>query len=285
MKKILLAATLILFAVPALNLGALGQALAQPPAVVTDITQAFIKGGLVAKGEGVPKEGITNLGQRELTAKRAATAVAQRNLAEILNGVRVSGQTTIKDAALESDFIRSTVNGIIHAKPIYEAYDPIKEVATVYLSVGIDGPNGLTGQILPQLLPLLPPPPPAYVPPVPTPPAPHAYDALILDITAHIFKPALINRILAQNGEILYDPTKIAQNILVERGAGDYTNDIGKAKAILSERGVRNPLIIKAAGVVKLTDVQVSTDDATNIFAANQKANFLEGAKVVFVLK
>ena len=90
---------------------------------------------------------------------------------------------------------------------------------------------------------------------------------------------------MAQNDEILYDPTKIAQDILVERGAGEYTNDVGKAKAILSERGSKNPLVIKAKGVVKLTDVQVSGDDAATIFTANQKANFLEGAKVVFVLK
>ena len=101
----------------------------QPPREVTDITQAFIKGGFVVKGEGVPKEGVTHPGQKELTAKRAAIVVAQRNLAEILNGVRISGQTTVKDAALESDLIRSSVEGMIKdIKPIYEAYDSLKEV-------------------------------------------------------------------------------------------------------------------------------------------------------------
>ena len=262
----------------------------QPPQIVTDQTQAFIKGSFVVKGEGVPLKDTTHPGQKELTAKRAAMVVAQRNMAELLNGVRIFGQTTVKDAALESDLIRSSVEGIIRdIKPIYEAYDQLKEVAVVYISIGIDGPNGLTGQLLPQMLPTLPQPQapvPAYVPPAAPPPEPpQPYDALILDIKEHQFKPALINRILAQNGEILYDPTKIAQNILVERGAGDYTNDVGKAKAILSERGSKNPLVVKVAGVVKFTDVQVTSDDAANIFAANQKANFLEGAKVVFVLK
>ncbi|MBI5047484.1 MAG: hypothetical protein HZB54_00845, partial [Deltaproteobacteria bacterium] len=181
----------------------------QPPQLVTDQTQAFIKGGFVVKGEGVPKEGVTHPGQKELTAKRAAMVVAQRNMAEVLNGVRISGQTTVKDAALESDQIRSTVEGIIKdLKIIYESYDQLKEVAIVYISVGIDGPNGLTGQLLPQMLPTFPP-APAYAPPATLPPAPpQPYDALILDIKEHQFKPALINRILAQNGEILYDPTK-----------------------------------------------------------------------------
>lgn len=260
----------------------------QPPKEVTNITQAFIKGGLVIKGEGLPKKDAASQGEKELTAKRAATVVAQRNMAEVLNGVIVSGQTTIKDMALESDQIRSTVEGMIKgAQVVYEAYDVYKSVAVVYLAIKVDGVDGLTGQLLPQILSTLPQPtasvyaPPAVLPAEPAQP----YDALILDIKEHPFKPALINRILAQNGEILYDPTKIAQNILVERGAGDYTNDVGKAKALLSERGAKNPLIVKAAGVVKFTDVQVTGDDAANIFTANQKANFLEGAKVVFVLK
>ena len=268
----------------------------QPPKEVANITQAFIQGKLVVKGEGLPKKDAATSGEKELTAKRAATAVAQRNVAEVLNGVIVTGQTTVKDMALESDQIRSAVEGMIKgAQVIYEAYDSLRGIAVVYLAIQVDGADGLNGQLLPQVLSTLPPPTaPAYVPPVAPSPAPPAalpvepaqpYDALILDIKEHPFKPALINRILAQNGEILYDPTKIAQNILVERGAGDYTNDVGKAKALLSERGSRNPMVVKAVSVVKFTDVQVSGDDAAGIFSANQKANFLEGAKVVFVLK
>ncbi len=260
----------------------------QPPKEVTNITQAFIKGGLVIKGEGLPKKDAVSQGEKELTAKRAATVVAQRNMAEVLNGVIVSGQTTVKDMALESDQIRSAVEGMIKgAQVVYEAYDVYKSIAVVYIAIKVDGVDGLTGQLLPQIVSTLPQPTASvYAPPAALPAEPaQPYDALILDIKEHQFKPALINRILAQNGEILYDPTKIAQNILVERGAGDYTNDVGKAKALLSERGAKNPLIVKAAGVVKFTDVQVTGDDAANIFTANQKANFLEGAKVVFVLK
>jgi len=263
----------------------------QPPKEVSNITQAFIQGKLVVKGEGLPKKDAATSGEKMLTAKRAATVVAQRNMAEVLNGVIVTGQTTVKDMALESDQIRSTVEGMIKgAQVVYDSYDSLTAIAVVYLAIKVDGADGLNGQLLPQILPTLPPPTaPAYTPPaaaatLPVEPA-QPYDALILDIKEHPFKPALINRILAQNGEILYDPTKIAQNILVERGAGDYTNDVGKAKAILSERGSKNPMVVKVVGVVKFTDVQVSGDDAAGIFSANQKANFLEGAKVVFVLK
>jgi len=285
MRKLIFMLSFLVLALPLIVMAE------QPPREIANVTQAFIQGRLVIKGEGVPKEGITNPGQKELTAKRAATVTAQRNIAEVLNGVIITGQTTVKDMALESDHIKSTVEGMIKgAHIVYEAYDSLKGIAVVYLSIKVDGTDGLSGQLLPQIVPTLPPPTaPVYAPPppaamVPVEP-PQLHDALILDIREHPFKPALINRILAQNGEILYDPTKIAQNILVERGAGDYTNDVGKAKALLSERGSKNPMVVKALSVVKFTDVQVSGDDAAGIFSANQKANFLEGAKVVFVLK
>ncbi|HBR16648.1 MAG: hypothetical protein A3G39_01090 [Deltaproteobacteria bacterium RIFCSPLOWO2_12_FULL_43_16] len=282
MKRFIIIFAFLFLAMPVLAMAE------QPPKEVANITQAFIKGGLVIKGEGLPRKDAATPGEKMLTAKRAATVVAQRNMAEVLNGVIVTGQTTVKDMALESDQIRSTVEGMIKgAQIIYDAYDSLTGIAVVYLAIKVDGADGLNGQLLPQILSTLPQPTaPAYAPPAALPVEPlQPYDALILDIKEHAFKPALINRILAQNGEILYDPTKIAQNILVERGAGDYTNDVGKAKALLSERGAKNPLVVKAAGVVKFTDVQVSGDDAANIFTSNQKANFLEGAKVVFVLK
>jgi len=261
----------------------------QPPQVTTDPAQAFVTGSIIVKGEGAaPTDRPLSAPQKRILAIRAAKVAALRELAEIVDGVAVSGETIVKDASVQSDTIRAAVQGMVKgAKVLQEAYDPMTEMGAVYLSISMQGPNGVASQLLPQLLPTLPPSTAAaYLPPAVPPAAPpQPYDGLILDIKEHQFKPALINRILAQNGEILYDPTKIAQNILVERGAGDYTNDVGKAKAILSERGAKNPLVVKAAGVVKFTDVQVGADDAAGIFAANQKANFLEGAKVVFVLK
>jgi len=260
----------------------------QPPQVTTDPAQAFVTGSIIVKGEGAaPTDRPLSAPQKRILAIRAAKVAALRELAEIVDGVAVSGETIVKDASIQSDTIRAAVQGMVKgAKVIQEAYDPMTEMGAVYLSISMQGPNGVASQLLPQLPTLPPSTAAAYLPPAVPPAAPpQPYDGLILDIKEHQFKPALINRILAQNGEILYDPTKIAQNILVERGAGDYTNDVGKAKAILSERGAKNPLVVKAAGVVKFTDVQVGADDAAGIFAANQKANFLEGAKVVFVLK
>lgn len=54
-----------------------------------------------------------NPAQARLMAVRGATVVAQRNLLEILNGVRIVGETTVKDMITESDYVYTRVDGIL----------------------------------------------------------------------------------------------------------------------------------------------------------------------------
>lgn len=287
-----------LFAVPLflliLSFAVRSETLAQPPAqmapqVTVSQAQAFVAGQIIVKGEGTaPADRSISPGQRKIMAIRAAKVVAFREVAEIIDGVAVTGETTIVNASVQSDTVRTTVQGIIKGAQVVgqELYDPLTETAVVYLSVPLTGPNGLIAQLLPQVAPLYPAPmAPVYQPPASVPMQVRNYDGLILDVREHPFKPALINRVLTRSGEIIYDPAKVAQNILVERGAAEYTNDVGKARALLGERGAGNPMVVKAAMVMKNTDAVVEPDDASGIFSSNQASSFLEGAKVVFVLK
>jgi len=207
-------------------------------------------------------------------------------LSEVVDGIAISGETTVVSAAATSDTVRATVQGLIKgAQVVKEVYDPVSEIAIVYLSMPMTGPNGLVGSLLPQMLMTMPT-GPTYVAPPAAPEVKQVnYDGLILDAREQSFKPALINRVLTKSGEVVYDPAKVAQNILVERGAAEYTNDVGKAKALLGERGAVNPAVIKVSGVVRSTDVEVGSDDASAIFTSNQNNHYLEGAKVVFVLR
>lgn len=261
------------------------------PQEIRDPTQVFSERMMVVRGQGVsPSNRPMSAGQKEILALRAAKVVALRELAEVLSGVRVSGETCIQDAAASSDQVRAAVDGVIKgAEIVHESYDERKEVATVYVRLSLDGPNGLAPTLLPKIVAqkaagaAAPTP---YVPPAAATAAPAAQtaDALIIDATGKNFKPALINRIVAGDGTVLFEPSKIPPEILAKSGCGDYTSEVGKAKAILAHRGAKNPLVITAAGVVQSTDAQVSDGDAAAIFQANQGTNFLEGARVVFVL-
>ncbi len=258
--------------------------------ITTSPEQAFLNDYILVAAEGLPSATAKTSAQRRLTAERAATVLAYRQLAEILEGVAVVGDTLVKDAELQYDVVRTAVAGFVKgAQIIYKEWNPKEEVALVLVKVGMSGPKGF-GSLMyekflgdPKIKKEIIEPQPQFKPkPVAVE---EKYDGLIIDATEVNFRPALINRIFTSKGEVLYDPSKISQKVLVEQGCGEYTNSIEKAKAALEKRGVKNPLIIKASGSVSPSDLQVSDEDAVKIYSANQKANFFASAKVAFVLK
>lgn len=233
--------------------------------------------------------------QREMGAKRAAVVTAQRAVAEYLNGFALVGDTLVKDGVLESDVIRSAVSGMVKgAQIVVQEYNKEKDTAVAIVKVGLHGPKGFASSFYEKMLKdpevkkslteLDGKPAPKFVP-AKVEPVPETYDALIVDATEQNFRPALINRIFTDKSELLYDPSKVSQKVLVEQGCGEYTNSVEKAKAALGTRGAKNPLVVKATGTVSAADLQVSGADAAAIYAANEKGNFLAGAKVAFVLK
>lgn len=71
-------------------------------------TQKYIE----VEGAAVAPAG-TPAGQARLLAQRAAKAVAYRNLLEIVQGVQVDAETTVRDFVTESDVIRTRVSGVV----------------------------------------------------------------------------------------------------------------------------------------------------------------------------
>jgi len=259
--------------------------------VTTSPEQAFMTDYILVVAEGLPSAIARVPAQKRLTAERAATALAYRQLAEILHGVAVVGDTLVKDAELQYDVVRVAVDGFIKgAQVVYKEYNPQEESALVMVKVGMTGPQGFAKVMYEKLIgdpkikrEVIGAPQPGYKPkPIPVE---ERHDGLIIDATEQNFRPALINRIFTPKGEVLYDPSKVSQKVLVEQGCGEYTNSIDKAKAALETRGVKNPLMVKAIGTSSPSDLQVSDEDAVRIFSANQKTGFLAGAKVAFVLR
>jgi hypothetical protein len=255
--------------------------------------EAFSEGYILVAGQGLPKAGGSPAQQR-LTALRAAEVAAYRRLVEIVDGVAVVGQTTVRDCSLADDTVKTAVKGFVRgARKVYEEWNPDEGMATVFMQVGLRGPDSVSevmyasylnapaGRAVLQTASYT---PPASHVPTARPAAAEAHDGLIVDVRSHGFRPALINRIFSGKGEALYDPSKVSQKVLVEQGAGEYTNSVEKARAALETRGVKAPLVIKATGLKSPADLNVSDDDAVRIFAADQKGNFLAAAKVAFVL-
>lgn len=84
-------------------------------------TEQFIE----AKGQSViDNQKFTNPAQAKLMATRGAVVVAQRNLLEIIQGVNITSETTVKDMITQSDYIYSRVDGVVKgAQQIGEAIE------------------------------------------------------------------------------------------------------------------------------------------------------------------
>lgn len=250
--------------------------------------------------------GYSEGGQSRYQAVRAATVVAQRDLLEAFKGIRIHGDTTVEKGFTLNDTIRTRVAGYLRgAQPCGVRYDQSSGHAEACMRLNLRGRHGAYEVVLPALQEsgLIPPPmasnaPAANFIPRPqsyptgtTPPMNHlgqqnipAHDGLIIEMGGQPFKPAMVNRILQPDGQVLFDPSRIVNAILVERGCGGFTNDIGKAVGLLSNWGVRNPLRLKAQKTQQGTDVVVFGKDAALITATDAMSHYLAQAKVVFVI-
>lgn len=107
---------------------------------------------ITVKGTGAPPDNMP-AGQSKLMARRAAIADAYRNLSEVIMGVMVDSQTTVKNFVTESDVINTKVQGFIKGAQIINE----KEMK--------DGTYEVTMQASKnQLMELFPPLQPVYAP-------------------------------------------------------------------------------------------------------------------------
>jgi len=96
--------------------------------------------------------GTSEEGQSRYKAMRAATVVAQRDLLEIMEGLRLSGQTTVRDGMLQSDDIRTSITGFLRgAVKCGEKYHNERQYAEVCMKLHIRGKGGLYDVILPLI--------------------------------------------------------------------------------------------------------------------------------------
>lgn len=86
-------------------------------------------------------EGESAAGQNKYAAKISAKVIAQRNLLEVVKGVRIDSMVTVKDGMFSSDIITSRVQGVVRGGQIISnEYDSQEQyaVATIKLEMGKD---------------------------------------------------------------------------------------------------------------------------------------------------
>ncbi|MBR2519328.1 MAG: LPP20 family lipoprotein [Selenomonadaceae bacterium] len=243
-------------------------------------------------GAGKAKFLKTNPGLYREQARRAATMDAQRKLAEAVEGVQVTSDSTIKDLELENDNVRTTVNAIIKGmtEVSYEFVDGGKNCRVVLEMplFGSASPTGGNSLSEAAFLPFkdtprtdFPPPVDATVTTQPTV-INQNYTGLIIDCRGMNINCVMSPVIKNANGTKIYGHMNLDYDKIIVNGMAAYSNDA--YDQISSQRAGKNPLVIKA---VRLDDLNanpvVSVADADKILAANAHDRFLDNCAVVFI--
>lgn len=273
-------------------------------------------GVMTAIGIGAPPANAVNTAQARGMAKRAATVIARRNLLELLRGVQINSDTTIKNFMVANDVVVSRIRGFLQNSQILDtAY---MSDGSVEVTVGIRLRDGVADVLLPKPTAFRTMPVPqsgkepevefatvedmnamanangtaddAEAPVAEAAPAPaldlpsKPYTGLIVDARGLGLRPAMSPRILDEEGREVYGTALVKRDYAIRQGMAGYAKDVDMASA--NDRVGENPLYIPAVDIAGAagTDVVISNKQAESIRAAKETPAYLAQCRVMFVL-
>jgi len=107
-----------------------------PPAVGPDAPPPWHLRKVRATGYGAPRPGTTGP-QAKLLAQRAARMDAYRKLSEEINGIKIRGETTVRDFVTESDVIETATSAFIRGAVEIESKENPDGTCEVTLEVNL----------------------------------------------------------------------------------------------------------------------------------------------------
>ncbi len=263
-----------------------------------------------ATGIGAANPNLPLAAQRS-GAIRAAKLDAYRNLLEIVKGVNLNSETTVENAMLISDVIRTRVDGVLRGarmigEPRYMSTGDVEVevevpltgiISDAVLPQSFGGGTLVTGGV--QLCPTCGQPWPAGKP---VPPgvtllqtgggqAPGmggssatTVTGLIVDASGLGLRPAMAPKVLDEQGNEIYGSKFVSREYAVDIGMVGYDKNLDRA--VHNDRVADTPLVIKAVNAAgpNKTDVVISAADASRIHNLASNMNFLQHCKVMFIL-
>lgn len=249
-----------------------------------DGTTDWGNGVIRVNGSGVGKAKYRNSspGQYRLTAQQAARMNAQRKLAEYVNGVQVTAQSSMYDLALEDDRVKTALQSVVLKNAIDVGSPKFFDdgVCEITMELRMYGGNGSVSEA-------------AFIPfkdevkvdfpqPVNATVVSQSYTGLVIDCRGMNINPVMSPVIKNADGTKIYGHVNLDYDKIIVNGMASYSADA--YDQISQRRAGSNPLVVKA---VRLDDINanpvVSVADADKILAANAQDKFLNNCAVVFV--
>jgi len=237
------------------------------------------EGVVQAVGIGAPSEKHYGKPSARPMALRAAKLDAMRNILEAINGVRIDGSTIVRDYAVESDIIRSKVEGMIQGAEIVK--QEYLSDGTIEITMAMSLRGGFSQLVLPdEIKPL------ESVKPVMTP-MKHSsavYTGLVVDARGLSARPAMSPKILDETGQEVYGSAFVSREYAVQQGMSGYAKDI--AAAHRNQRVTDNPITVKGLRTEGLgrSDIVISNADASALRSASENLSFMKKCRVMIVV-
>ncbi len=238
----------------------------------------WTNGMIQATGMGFPNPKDANARQAEENAKRAATVVARRNLLEMIQGIVVDSTTVVENLMVKSDKITNKVQGIIkHSRVIKEQRFPDGGY-----QVTVEMP--VSGEFSNLIVPSRTAKPNSLKFPTTARKKDGPFTGLIINAQGLSVQRALSPRILMEDGQVVYSSEWVDPSVKQGETLVGYVCGMEAAKT--NERVTADPMEVKALRVTgdKQTDIVISNTDAQMLHMVPAHQEFLEKAKVLFVL-
>ena len=250
----------------------------------------------------VTAEGVGAAGQMATNGYRAAKVDAMRNLLEQVGSVRVDSQTIVRDSIIESDVIRTQINGVVKGAKVINEYQDSSGYFHVVVELPVYGEtNSLASAVIPKREKVDFPEPEVFAAPaqtstttvitsttittpggsVPSAPASNnaIYTGVIVDCQGLGLETAMAPGIFDPNHKVVYGLQNFSHDQIIAKGYVGYSKSVSSGV----ERAGSNPLIIKAVRVEGFCNPVISEADAVKLLQANKVSGFLNKANVVLV--
>lgn len=233
---------------------------------------------IAARGTGVLDPGNSNRDQAWQLAERAATVVAQRNLLEIVKGVRVDSDTRVQDFMAEHDSVYQRIEDLVKGARLRRPArrDSLGGTVEIEVECSLCGDSGVTGALTPR--PAAGPPPGGIGTGGLSRPAVEflrQYSGLVLDAGDTGLKPALFPKIYDESGSLLLDP----RDYLTYAGkpGNCALQFVGTLGPVTARPEFGQPLVLKIGEVRgKLgADIVVARGDASKLRGMKDGLEFL----------
>lgn len=235
---------------------------------------------LKVKGLAPPQKGAATAGESRILQLRVTKADAYRKALELIKEVQVSSETTVNNFMLESDIVRTKVQGMIRGlkeegEPIYLGDGTIEQWYTFPMQ------GNFNGLIFDQIVP---PGTSPQSPPVPFTKGGQVFSGLIVDARGLGVKPAMAPKIFDEDGREVYGSAYVNREWAIKEGMAGYSKDVTAARN--NQRVTATPIVVKGlktSGQAK-ADIVISNTDAEKIRANAENMTFIEKCRVIIVI-